>query len=196
MTMDHDLHAMRMRRAAQSLEGLSCGDAFGESFFLPTGLAESMIEKREVPAPPWFFTDDTIMALSILEILAEHREIKPDSLPTSLIFRANRVLSQARERRALKSSSGRRIGWVEDPGIQNSPTKRAWLVYPNQLTWHGRTIGSNFPLSNIDHSRFPPWPRLLVTFQRRHYGWSPQPDAHVTVNADSSSLVPCRVVTF
>jgi ADP-ribosylglycohydrolase len=90
MTMDHDLHAMRMRRAAQSLEGLSCGDAFGESFFLPTGLAESMIEKREVPAPPWFFTDDTIMALSILEILAEHREIKPDSLAISFAARYER----------------------------------------------------------------------------------------------------------
>jgi len=46
--MDHDLHIERLRRAAQSLEGLSCGDAFGEGFFLPTGLAESMIEKRAV----------------------------------------------------------------------------------------------------------------------------------------------------
>src|SRR5215472_9798745 len=81
--MHHDLHAKRMRRAAQSLEGLSCGDAFGERFFLPETVAESMIQERAIPAPPWFFTDDTVMALSILETLAEHREINPDSLAIS-----------------------------------------------------------------------------------------------------------------
>jgi len=85
--MDHDLHTKRMRRAAQSLEGLSCGDAFGERFFLPVGLAESMIQKRAVPAPPWFYTDDTVMALSILESLAEHREINPDALADSFAGR-------------------------------------------------------------------------------------------------------------
>src|SRR5215475_6699438 len=81
--MDQDLHEIRMRRAAQSLEGLSCGDAFGERFFLPDAVAVSLIEKRAVPAPPWFFTDDTVMALSILETLAEHREINPDALAVS-----------------------------------------------------------------------------------------------------------------
>lgn len=85
--MDHDLHTTRMRRAAQSLEGLSCGDAFGERFFLPNSVAESMIQKRAVPAPPWFFTDDTVMALSILEILAEHQEVNPDSLAVSFAGR-------------------------------------------------------------------------------------------------------------
>jgi hypothetical protein len=73
--MDPDLHTKRIRRAAQSLEGLSCGDAFGERFFLPDAVAKSMIQERAVPAPPWFFTDDTVMALSILETLAEHRQI-------------------------------------------------------------------------------------------------------------------------
>ena len=85
--MDHDLHTKRIRRAAQSLEGLSCGDAFGERFFLPVAVAESMIQERAVPAPPWFFTDDTVMALSILETLAEHREINPDSLAISFAGR-------------------------------------------------------------------------------------------------------------
>lgn len=85
--MDHDLHAKRMQRAAQSLEGLSCGDAFGERFFLPNAVAESMIQKRAIPAPPWFFTDDTVMALSILETLAEHREINPDALAISFAGR-------------------------------------------------------------------------------------------------------------
>ena len=72
--------------------------------------------------------------------------------------------------------SGRRIGWVEDPGtFRTAPTTKTWLVYPHQLTWHGRIICSDFPLSNIDHLRFPPWPRLLVTVQRRQHGWSPFP---------------------
>ena len=87
--MDNDLHTKRMRRAAQSLEGLSCGDAFGEGFFLPNAMAESMIHKRAVPAPPWFYTDDTEMALSILEILSEHREINPHSLAVSFAGRYN-----------------------------------------------------------------------------------------------------------
>ena len=85
--MDQDLHEIRMRRAAQSLEGLSCGDAFGERFFLPDAVAVSLIEKRAVPAPPWFFTDDTVMALSILETLAEHRAINPDALAVSFAGR-------------------------------------------------------------------------------------------------------------
>ena|SRR5215469_16540305 len=85
--MDHELHTERMRRAAQSLEGLSCGDAFGERFFLPATVAESMIQERAVPAPPWFFTDDTVMALSILETLAEHQEINADSLAISFASR-------------------------------------------------------------------------------------------------------------
>jgi ADP-ribosylglycohydrolase len=85
--MGQDLHAKRMRRAAQSLEGLSCGDAFGERFFLPDALAQSLIQERAVPAPPWFFTDDTVMALSILETLAEHREINADALAISFAGR-------------------------------------------------------------------------------------------------------------
>jgi ADP-ribosylglycohydrolase len=81
-----------MRRAAQSLEGLSCGDAFGEGFFLPNAMAESMIHKRAVPAPPWFYTDDTEMALSILEILSEHREINFTAIITSVcLLRHNAV---------------------------------------------------------------------------------------------------------
>jgi len=69
------------------LEGLSCGDAFGERFFIPDAVATSLIQERAVPAPPWFFTDDTVMALSILEILAEHGEVNQDSLARSFAGR-------------------------------------------------------------------------------------------------------------
>lgn len=85
--MDRDLHTKRIRRAAQSLEGLSCGDAFGERFFLPVAVAKSLIQERAVPAPPWFFTDDTVMAFSIVATLAEHGEIDPDALAISFADR-------------------------------------------------------------------------------------------------------------
>jgi len=85
--MNLDLHTQRIRRATQSVEGLSCGDAFGERFFLPDAVAQSMIQERATPAPPWFVTDDTVMALSIVEVLAEHREINPDSLAISFAGR-------------------------------------------------------------------------------------------------------------
>jgi ADP-ribosylglycohydrolase len=85
--MDPELHIQGLRRAAQSLEGLSCGDAFGERFFLPDAVAVSLIQQRAMPAPPWFFTDDTVMALSILETLAEHSEINQDALAKSFAAR-------------------------------------------------------------------------------------------------------------
>lgn len=73
----------RLLRAHRSLEGLSCGDAFGERFFIHPDLALSLIEQHSVPAPPWIFTDDTMMALSIVETLEEHGEIQQDQLAHS-----------------------------------------------------------------------------------------------------------------
>ena len=85
--MVNEFHTNRLRRAAQCLEGLSCGDAFGERFFLPDSVATSLIQQRALPAPPWFFTDDTVMALSILETLGRHSEINQDSLARSFAGR-------------------------------------------------------------------------------------------------------------
>ena len=73
----------RRLRAYHSLEGLSCGDAFGERFFISPDLAKSLIDQRSVPAPPWIFTDDTMMALSIVEALEKHGEIRQDELAHS-----------------------------------------------------------------------------------------------------------------
>jgi ADP-ribosylglycohydrolase len=76
-------HHDRLSRARQSLAGLSCGDAFGERFFLPDEVALPLINRRALPAPPWFFTDDTLMALSIVAILEEHGKIDQDHLAMS-----------------------------------------------------------------------------------------------------------------
>jgi ADP-ribosylglycohydrolase len=69
-----------MIRAAHSLQGLSCGDAFGERFFLHPEVARSLIAQRAVPSPPWHYTDDTAMAIAIAETLEELGEIQETSL--------------------------------------------------------------------------------------------------------------------
>ena len=73
----------RIARARQSLEGLCCGDAFGERFFISPEVAVSLIDQRSVPAPPWIFTDDTMMAISIVATLEKCGEIDQDHLAMS-----------------------------------------------------------------------------------------------------------------
>ncbi|HKJ88338.1 MAG TPA: ADP-ribosylglycohydrolase family protein [Gammaproteobacteria bacterium] len=70
----------RLERALLSLEGLSTGDAFGERFFDPR-LARALSRgERPLPAGPWAWTDDTAMALGIIEVLRELGTIDPDRL--------------------------------------------------------------------------------------------------------------------
>jgi ADP-ribosylglycohydrolase len=69
-------------RARLSLDGLSVGDAFGERFFGPPGEVLKRISRRELPDAPWTYTDDTEMALSIVEILEERGGIDQDVLAT------------------------------------------------------------------------------------------------------------------
>lgn len=70
--------AERMQR---SLDGLSVGDAFGERFFQPPGVLEAALQERRVPArPPWNWTDDTAMALSVVAALQANGTIDPDVL--------------------------------------------------------------------------------------------------------------------
>ena len=73
-------HEKRLLRAVVSLEGLSIGDAFGERFV--TGYADELIAARTPPRPPWYFTDDTQMALSIYSFLRQHGGIDQDALAT------------------------------------------------------------------------------------------------------------------
>jgi len=69
------------------LEGLSVGDCFGEKFFVHPDVVDGLIESRGLPAPPWYFTDDTLMAVSIAEVLALHGEINQDALAASFAAR-------------------------------------------------------------------------------------------------------------
>jgi ADP-ribosylglycohydrolase len=68
-----------LQRARVSLEGLSVGDGFGEKFFFTHGVYEAIAE-RSLPSTPWFWTDDTAMALSVYECLEIHTQIVSDDL--------------------------------------------------------------------------------------------------------------------
>jgi ADP-ribosylglycohydrolase len=73
-------HESRMQRALLSLDGLSVGDSFGERFFGNPIITDLRIEHRDPPQPPWPFTDDTTMALSIVRCLRRYGHIDRDAL--------------------------------------------------------------------------------------------------------------------
>jgi ADP-ribosylglycohydrolase len=87
-----DDHDPRMARAREALDGLSVGDAFGERFFTHPHVVDQLISARAVPAPPWRYTDDTEMALAIVEVLQAAGRIDQDLLASTFARRylANR----------------------------------------------------------------------------------------------------------
>jgi diguanylate cyclase (GGDEF)-like protein len=76
---------MPTEEALLALAGLSTGDAFGQSLFYPE--AVELIRRRELPAPPWRWTDDTQIALSVLEELRYRGWIDQDALARRLAWR-------------------------------------------------------------------------------------------------------------
>jgi ADP-ribosylglycohydrolase len=70
----------RLERARVSLEGLSVGDAFGERFFVPPDEFIGWLTQRTLPPGSWAWTDDTAMAISVVETLAAHGEVDRDDL--------------------------------------------------------------------------------------------------------------------
>ncbi|MBN2172232.1 MAG: ADP-ribosylglycohydrolase family protein [Candidatus Krumholzibacteriota bacterium] len=71
----------RLARLHRSLDGLSVGDALGETFFF--GSVQEVLARivgRATPPGPWTWTDDTQMALSVCEILERRGRIDPDHL--------------------------------------------------------------------------------------------------------------------
>ena len=71
--------------ALLSLQGLSVGDAFGENFFLPEH--QAILPIKLLPPPPWYWTDDTAMALSIVDSLLKFECIDQDFLAKSFADR-------------------------------------------------------------------------------------------------------------
>jgi ADP-ribosylglycohydrolase len=77
--------AEAFERAVLSLEGLALGDAFGESFFAED--AVHRLQTRRPSAGPWRWTDDTAMAVSIVETLARRGKIDQDELAARFVRR-------------------------------------------------------------------------------------------------------------
>ncbi|QJW96214.1 ADP-ribosylglycohydrolase family protein [Frigoriglobus tundricola] len=78
-TLPND-HAARTARAALALDGLSVGDALGETCFRTHNWEAIQEDPHATTRGPWPFTDDTAMALGIYETLAECGGIDQDRL--------------------------------------------------------------------------------------------------------------------
>ena len=75
-------HLQRLLRARASLDGLSTGDAFGQRFFAHPSTIQNLLKTRTLPAMPWSYTDDTVMAMSIVDVLSERRAVDQEMLAT------------------------------------------------------------------------------------------------------------------
>jgi ADP-ribosylglycohydrolase len=73
-----------LAKAIRSLEGLSVGDAFGELFFAISPRETSLID---LPTRPWRWTDDTHMALSVVDVLKTYGRIDQDALAGAFAWR-------------------------------------------------------------------------------------------------------------
>ena len=82
-------HSERMQRALLSLDGLAIGDAIGEMLAYRHADVARIIE-RGLPAGPWFHTDDTEMALSIVDTLKLYGHIHQDELARRFAWRFER----------------------------------------------------------------------------------------------------------
>ena len=72
-------HRVRLEEALLTLDGLSIGDAFGQQFFTP-GIHQWCISNKSIPPGHWNYTDDTEMALGLLEVLERHGSVDQDAL--------------------------------------------------------------------------------------------------------------------
>ncbi len=83
-------HTIRMGRARASLDGLSVGDAFGQRFFRDWDFVEQALMERALPPGPWRYTDDTVMAMSIVEVLSTRRTMDQELLASLFASRYRR----------------------------------------------------------------------------------------------------------
>ncbi|MDB6015804.1 MAG: ADP-ribosylglycohydrolase [Pedosphaera sp.] len=82
-------HTERLHRTFISLEGLAIGDAVGEMLACRNAEAPRIIQAG-LPAGPWFHTDDTEMALSIVDILKLYGHINQAALARRFAWRFER----------------------------------------------------------------------------------------------------------
>jgi len=70
----------RLARAVLALHGLAIGDGVGEMMFGRADDAYRLIAEDQLPAGPWWHTDDTEMAISLVEVLKSAGAVQQDAL--------------------------------------------------------------------------------------------------------------------
>lgn len=70
----------RSKQAKLALLGTSTGDAFGQCFFDKRELIDQWLENQTLPPAPWYFTDDTIMTIGVVQNLLEQGFIHQEAL--------------------------------------------------------------------------------------------------------------------
>lgn len=98
----------RIKYAKRALDGIALGDCFGQSFFMPDETARQRIKNREILNEPWYFTDDTVMAIGIFQILEKYGEINQGAL--ARVFAENYALDWHRRYGGTAHSILRSIG--------------------------------------------------------------------------------------
>lgn len=73
-------HNERVERMRLSLDGLGLGDALGEMLSYGALNAPKLLAANDLPPAPWRHTDDTEMALSIVDVLELRGELDQDEL--------------------------------------------------------------------------------------------------------------------
>ena len=106
-------------RMRSSLEGLSVGDAFGQRFFF-SEIVQRHLVSRTAPPAPWHWTDDTNMALSIVEALTSHGTIDQDALARSFGDHYDQRRGYGRAMHSLLPSYSAGADWrTEAPALFN-----------------------------------------------------------------------------
>lgn len=111
-----------------SLNGLSVGDAFGERFFGPVDVVRKATARRVLPAGPWRYTDDTVMALSVVTVLERYGRLDQDALAAEFSRRylkdpargygggAHEILGAIARGESWRSAGGRAFGGTGSMG--------------------------------------------------------------------------------
>ena len=101
-------------RMLLSLNGLSVGDAFGERCFDYWYNDREAMGNRIPPPPPWLYTDDTEMALSIVDVLRRLGHVDPDVLAAEFARRYDPSRGYGSGARELLEKLRAGAGWRQE----------------------------------------------------------------------------------
>jgi ADP-ribosylglycohydrolase len=108
--------ATPLNRALCSLQGLAVGDGFGAGYFTQPAQAARLIAQRSLIDTSWTWTDDTNMALSIVESLHRHRCVDQDWLAGSFAQRYDFYRGYGMAMHGLLASIRQGYQWREEAG--------------------------------------------------------------------------------